>query len=825
MEFNIRKSKLYHSIKFRQGSLYAFSVFVTPILLVLVPLLFTASIYFNLLVIYSIFGLFSAFLMPILFFRLAFSDELPQLDIKQYIASNGTKDISLAMSCSAVRIMQISDICAKKHRSKLSPFWLIEAFSLDPEGRELLLRIGMNINLSNFSESFEDADTDNWKNLFTSAIKFAEENNGIYIEIEDLMVGLVKTNKAFERLVNFFELDAENVSNVALWHKRLREYRKKLPFWLKPVISPLGQDWAFGYARILNRLGSNLTRISLFSPDISIFNKKPLLESVERILARSAKNNVLLVGENGVGKKMIVNALAQKISKDDTHPNLKYKQIIQINAGSLIAGTRGQGDVVQRVEMMMNEAAYNGDIILLLENIHALISSSNDEGAINASEILLPHLSGDRVQVIGTTTLDKYHQDIEASPAIVDAFERIDVPESNSDEALQILEDNIPALEYRYGVFFTLPVLQEIVKLADRFLHDKYFPQKAIDLADEVSVKVSAEKNILIRKKDVQDIISGRTHVPVGEVAEAEKDKLLNLETILHQKIIGQNEAITAVSNALRRARSGLAGKNRPIGSFLFVGPTGVGKTETTKALSEIYFGSESKMIRFDMSEYQDPTSVYRLIGTPPSPGAPSQSGILTTAVHDNPFSLILLDELEKAHSSVQTLFLQVLDDGRLTDSEGKTIDFKNSIIIATSNAGSEMIRQYLKSGAQDVAKLKEILLDYLQKNGIYKPEFLNRFDAVVAFKPLLKEEIGLIANLMIGDINKNLEEKGVSVAVNPDGIDYLVQKGYDAVFGARPMRRLLQEKIENILARRLLLEKFPHGTVINLSLQELENA
>ncbi|MDO8513652.1 MAG: ATP-dependent Clp protease ATP-binding subunit [bacterium] len=826
MVFEIDKTDIATSVRYQKSNIFKTAKIFLPLAIFLLLLVLALAIILKNNSMALVGTLLMLVIPPLVYFRLAFINGKPSKLLGDCL-NDQNLNLALAANTSAISVVIVGEGYAKKNNSVMSPFWLMYGFLEDNESRELFIRMGIFINANNL-ESVKNnirLDSSAMERLLASSAEFASSSGGTYLEVEDLIVGLVKTDEFFKSLIKMADIDEKAVIDVALWHKRVRKERVKVPFWEEPVIGGVGQDWAYGYTQMLQQYGLNLTKTAGYSGvHVELFSRSSYVEEMERLLAKSEKNNVLLVGDYGVGKKTMIMALAQKISGGAVHPALRYKQIMQINVGALLAGSQTQGDIVGRVQMLLNEAARAGNMILFFDDFHAMVSSEQSVGSVNAAEIILPYLQGSALQVIGSTTIERYHKDIETATGIIELFEKIDVPEPSAEEALKMLEESVPLLEGRYGVIFIYQALHEIVKLSERYIHDKPFPQKALDLASEVAVKVSATKNRIVTNKDVEDTVSARTHVPLGAVQSSEKDRLLNLENILHNRIVGQNEAVEAVANAMRRSRSGLSDKHRPIGTFLFVGPTGVGKTEMAKALAEAYFGDEEKMIRFDMSEYQDAASIYNLIGSPAGPGAEGQPGLMTSAVHDNPFSLLLLDELEKAHPNLLTLFLQVFDDGRLTGGNGKTIDFTNTIIIATSNAGSEVVREYLASGQSNVEELKTNLLNYLQEQGIYRPEFLNRFGGIIVFRPLMQDEIARVAQLMIDGLNKQLEDKGITIQVAPDALDYLVKLGYDPVFGARPMRRVIQEKLENFLAKKMLVEGTERGAVINLTLADLSS-
>lgn len=811
-------------VRFRKSGIFQLAQIALPIVIFLFVLCLTLSLVMMAPQLMLVAAVLMLAMPPLIYFRLAYIDTPPKMTLNEWMRNPGA-NLALAMGSSAVAVMMTAEKRAAKNNAPLTPFWLLYGFIEEMEGKELLIRLGLFLNETNLTNLLNSAreDSSQVENTFLKSVEYANAQGGKYLEIEDFLVGLWQCDELFNKLLVSVGIDEKAIYDVVSWHKRIRKECYQPPFWEKPVIGGVGQDWAYGYTPMLQQFASSLTNEAQFAAaHIELFSRSSYVESMEQLLAKSGQNNVLLVGDYGVGKKTMVMALAQKIVSGNIHPALRYKQVMQVNVGALLAGSQTQGDIVQRIEILLYEAARAGNIILFFEDFHALVSSDQNVGSINAAEVILPYLQSSVLQVIGSTTVERYHLDIERAAGILNVFEKVDIPEPSEEESLKMLEESLPMIENKYGVLFIYQALKEIVNLSERYIHDKPFPQKALDLASEVGVKLATTKNRVATDKDVQEVVSMKTHVPVGNVETQEKDRLLNLENILHQRVIGQNEAVVAVSNAMRRARSGLSSGKRPIGTFLFIGPTGVGKTEMAKALAEAYFGDEKRMIRFDMSEYQDEASIYNLIGAPAGPGSEGTPGLLTSAIHDNPFSLILLDELEKAHPNLLTLFLQVFDDGRLTSGNGKTVDFTNSIIIATSNAGSEIVRQYLASGKNDVEELKTNLMNYLQEQGIYRPEFLNRFDGVIAFRPLEISEVAQIAQLMINGLNQQLAEKGLAVNVSEEALDYLVQKGYDPVFGARPMRRVIQENLENVLAKKMLSTQFDRGTVIEIGMADL---
>jgi ATP-dependent Clp protease ATP-binding subunit ClpC len=435
-------------------------------------------------------------------------------------------------------------------------------------------------------------------------------------------------------------------------------------------------------------------------------------------------------------------------------------------------------------------------------------------GSVDASAILLPFLRSPRIHIIGTITTAEYHQFIEPKLELLSQFEKIDIAPPSYDQVMDILLDVLPSYEFRSRVFVPYRTLKEAVILGGRYLKDKNFPLLGIELIDQLTTSLAARGRDFAKPSDVQEIISAAVHVPLGEVGGAEKEKLLNLEDLLHKRIIDQEEAISLIAQAMRRARAGVSAGKRPIGSFLFLGPTGVGKTETAKALAEVYFGSEKAMLRFDMSEYQQISSLDRLIGSPPGSPEAEAGGQLTNAVREKPFSLLLLDEIEKAHPDILNLFLQVFDEGHLTDSLGRKVDFRDTIIIATSNAGANIIREGVEKN-EAFEDLRKKLMEYLMNEAIFRPEFLNRFDAVVMFKPITPENMEKVVTLMLQNLKSHLkEEKEIELVWDEKAVKNLAKKGYDPQFGARPLRRLIQDTLEADIAEKILRDELPRGSI-----------
>ena len=612
------------------------------------------------------------------------------------------------------------------------------------------------------------------------------------------------------------------------------------------------------------------------------------IERVIQILARRTKNNPVLIGEPGVGKTAVAEGLAIRIVNAEVPDILDGKKVIQLDMGLLVAGTKYRGEFEERLKKIMDEIRQAGNIILVIDEMHTLIGAGAAEGAIDAANILKPALSRGEIQVIGATTLEEYRKYVEKDSALERRFQSVIIDEPSEDESIEILKGLKQKYEDHHKLIISDEAIVAAVKLSSKYITERFLPDKAIDVIDEASSKVrlkvsslspegkelEKELRALIKEKEdairnqefekasqlrddeadlkekirevaqqyreeheankptvtaenVAEVISTMTGVPVTKLTEGESERLLKLEDTLHARVIGQNDAVVAISKAIRRARVGLKSPNRPIGSFIFCGPTGVGKTELAKALAEAVFGSEDNMIRVDMSEFMEKHSTAKLIGSPPGYVGYDDGGNLTEQIRKKPYSVVLFDEIEKAHPDVFNIMLQILDDGRLTDSKGRHVNFKNTIIIMTSNVGASMITTTSRLGfatsddesKDKYEKLKETVSEEMKK--AFRPEFLNRIDETIVFAHLTKLEIRQIVDLMLKDLLKRLQERELSVEVTDEVKDHLAEAGYSEAYGARPLRRLIQRKIEDMLAEEILSGKYLAGDTIKLVMNE----
>lgn len=607
-----------------------------------------------------------------------------------------------------------------------------------------------------------------------------------------------------------------------------------------------------------------------------------------QILSRRTKNNPCLVGEPGVGKTAIVEGLAQRIISSMVPESVKNKRVVVLDLSGMVAGSKYRGEFEERIRNVINEVRSNQGILLFIDELHTIIGAGGAEGALDASNILKPSLSRGEIQLIGATTLEEYRKYIEKDAALERRFQPVTVEEPSEEETIEILKGLRPYYEKHHGVVIEDSALEAAVKMSERYINDRFLPDKAIDIIDEAASKVrlggyrmapevdamelelheiqkdkekavkqadlslakelqarqreieteiskykekeerrNKRKKISVTEASVADIISDWTKIPVQRLTEGETKRLARLEKELHKRVIGQEEAVKAVAQAVKRGRVGLKDPNRPIGSFLFLGPTGVGKTELSKALAEAVFGSEQAMIRVDMSEYMEKHSVSKLIGSPPGYVGYDEGGQLSEKVRRNPYSVVLFDEVEKAHPDVFNVLLQVLDDGHITDSTGRVVDFKNTVIIMTSNAGAENIVApkslgFASSSTDEQVhdNMKSKVMDEVKR--IFKPEFINRIDDIIVFHMLKKEQIGQIVDIMMKTVNDRImEQMKLSVELDDEAKAYIVDKGYDAKYGARPLRRTIQNEIEDELAERILEGKIKAGNKVLVTVKD----
>ncbi len=646
--------------------------------------------------------------------------------------------------------------------------------------------------------------------VVSEAAKIADKRKREKISPGELLVAVARLDSFFKRFLVQNDIRQEDIEDLVFWQKRLQDQVvKKKRFWDYNNLLQKGflaKDWAAGFTITLDKYSLDLREKVGTSGFREIIGHKEEIKRVERILEKKEINNVLLVGQPGAGRDSIVEALAQRAFFSKSSENINFKRILKFDITSLTAEITSSEMQEAILDKCFQEAVKAGNIILVIDEFHNFVSDIPKPGVVDISGILGRYLALSDFQIIAVTTYDGLHSIIEKNPSLNNLFEKVEVKEISEKETLHLLENYVPFFEKKHKKFINYKALREVLTLSSRYLTQTPFPEKALRLLDEaMSYLAVYTKDYVLREEHIKKVITEKTEIPVEELEAKEKKVLLNLEKLIHQRIINQEEAVKQTASALRRARAEVSLRKGPIGTFLFLGPTGVGKTETSKALSSIYFGSEKRMIRLDMSEFQNLEDIKRLIGSQ------HESGLLTTPVRENPFSLVLLDEIEKAHVKILNLFLQVLDEGWLTDGMGRKVDFKNTIIIATSNAGAEIIRQDIQAD-KALNIIKDDLLDYLFREKVFRPEFINRFDAVIVFRPLTKENLLDIAHLMLDKLARNLQDKGIRFEITLPLKQKIAELGYNPVFGAREMKRVLQDKVENVLANAILSGKLKRG-------------
>lgn len=646
------------------------------------------------------------------------------------------------------------------------------------------------------------------------------------ISVFHLFTALARTEPLFKDILNLYELTQEDVEEVALWQERIeREKEKKRKFWEREnLVRPggLAKGWAAAYTITLDEFSQEISEILKKEPPTEVILHQREIKLLEDTLIKPGASCALLVGETGVGRKTMVLNFTDKILRGKSYQVLNWKRVMELDMPALIAASQNIRNLERNLKIIFNEVLRAGNIILVINQIHNYIGfefGAEAVAKVDISGILSQYLPYQNFRIVGITTFEGYHRAIENVPELTARFTKIEVKEPTLEEAFKVLEEEVTKQEKETGFFIPLKSVKEIINLADRYIGTVPFPKKVIDLLQEIIIyefRYGRRSPGIILPDEVAALVSEKVEIPVGKTEEEERELLLNLEEIIHQRLINQEEAVSEIANALRRARAELKKRERTIGNFLFLGPTGVGKTETAKCLAGAYFGSKKRMIRLDMSEYQTVDSLKRLIG------GEGELGYFTTQVREDPFSLILLDEIEKTHPNILNLFLQVFDEGHLTDAFGRSVDFKNTIIIATSNAGSELIRQAIKAG-KDLVYFKEEFLDELLRRGIFRPEFLNRFDAVVLFRPLAPEHLYKIAEIMLKDLREGLLEKNIELIITPELIEKISKLGFEPEFGAREMRRVIQDKVENNIAKAILGMKIRYGSKIKIDSETFE--
>ncbi len=764
----------------------------------------------------------------------------------------------------------------------------------EEDGVAAKVLVGMGINLGKIAQAVEyiigPGDKSNInrtgltvkaKKVIELAIDEARQLKHSYIGTEHLLLGLLRESEGVaSKVLDSFGVTLEKTRS-AVTHTSSQSSAK----------NRIIRQSSASRTPTLDQVSHDLTAAARADKLDPVIGREKEIERLIQILSRRNKNNPALIGEPGVGKTAIVEGLAHRIISEDVPGTLENKRVVALDIASVVAGTKYRGEFEERLKKVIEEVKAAGNCILFIDEFHTMMGAGAAEGAVDAANILKPSLARGELQCIGATTLDDYRKHIERDSALERRFQPILVEEPSEEEALEILRGVKSRYEDHHQLIITEEALKSAVSFASRYIPDRFLPDKAIDLIDEAASRVrikhyakpaglkqlkqdednyrkgkeealeaqqydtaadmrqqeieagekikeleeiTAETQQLakpeVTPEHIAEVVAMWTGIPIIQIAEDETERLLNMEEELHKRIVGQDEAIVTISKAVRRARAGLKDPRHPIGSFVFLGPTGVGKTELARALAEFMFGNEDSLVRIDMSEFMEKFAVSRLVGAPPGYVGFEEGGQLTEAVRRKPYSCILLDEIEKAHPDVFNILLQIFDDGHLTDAKGRKVDFRNSIIIMTSNIGADLIRKGHGIGfasRSDESKLQQQSYDTMKDKLLgevkkaFKPEFLNRIDSVVVFHPLNKEQIREIVDLMLVTITKQLAEKEITLKVSSEAKDFLGEKGYDEAYGARPLRRAIQEMVENKISEDILRSNFKAGDTICVDLEE----
>ena len=709
----------------------------------------------------------------------------------------------------------IDDVMAADVLGKLprrpTPTDIAEAITGTRAGQFLALRLGLTPNfLHNISVDNPDQTEQVWK----AAIEIWQSTKSPKITSAVLAAAIVKQLPQHDSLLANMKIDFQDIEETIKWYERIKalieEHNKK------PLrTGGIARDWSFGYTPLLSRFAQNISaNISGQMLTTKLAAHESALEQMMKIFSSGGRQNIALIGADGAGKSTVVSAFAEMLI--DGHQgvpgSLMYQQVFMLDASSLVSVASGRGELENLVTMILNEAFLSKNVILCLDN--AQLFFEEGVGSVDLSNVLLPILEAGRLRMILTMDEQRFLQISQTKPQLAHALNTIAIQPSNESETMKIMRDQLVLFEAQHKVRYMYQALAEAYRVGDRYVQDLVMPGKALKILEAAA---SYASDGLVTAQSVDDAIEKTLGIKISVASLSdEREKLLNLESLIHQRMINQSRAVTVVSDAIRRARTGVRNQNRPIGAFLFLGPTGVGKTELSKALADVYFGGEGSMIRLDLNEFVRPDDVARLIAD----GA-RDPGSLTAQAQKKPFSVVLLDEIEKAHPQVLTTLLQLLDEGILRDENNREISFRDTIVIATSNAGADRIREYIERGYQ-LEQFEQTFIDELINANLFRPEFLNRFDEIVLFRPLGKEELLQVVDLILAGVNKTLAPQKIQVAVEEEGKKLLVEAGYDPRLGARPMRRVVQRAVENTVAKQMLAGTVAPGSTTIITAEQI---
>jgi len=658
--------------------------------------------------------------------------------------------------------------------------------------------------------------------LLASAASKAMMHSSPLVSAADLFWGLLTENENYEQILIDLELEETDLSNIFFLESKFftaSKYPSTATETLKSHAAGIAQGWDSGYTLFLDRFSYNV--LGNLRGDFSVEGRTGIVSEMENILTKKSKNNVILTGPVGVGKTTIIKEVVSRITWGTTLPGLAYARVLELNLGTIISYAADRASLEKILIGVLNDAVRAGNIILYVPEIQDLFAGGGKEGTIDASEIILPYLRDSGLRIIGATTDKHFQTYIESKPELAALITKIEVPPTEKSDTLRVLAEMSIYMGQEYGVRVTYQALKMIYTLTEKFVTEKEFPGKAVDMLENVLTAAKNEHVTVLDKEAVARVAGKDLNVKVTEATRDEKDILLKLEETMHSRVVGQFAAVTALSDALRRARTDIKSDKRPIGSFLFLGPTGVGKTELAKTLAWAYYGNEEQIVRMDMNQFQDPDSITRFIGKKVADSEELEGGEFVKKIRTNPSSVVLLDEIEKANPNILDLFLQALDEGYITDGMGEKVILTGAIIIATSNAGANTIRKAVADNIE-YQRVKETVLEEVQNTGVFKPEFLNRFDGVIVFSPLSGSEILKVAELMFQSIQADFKGKGYDIELETGVLEKLAQEGYVPEMGARPMRRVFQDRLENFLAKKMLEGTIKKGETYTVSMTDL---
>jgi len=849
MIFDFKNTTSYRAVKREAFPLFRFSgilrdiflfLFVLSLCSVMISLLGFFSLYFAIKLCVLSLSFYLLFWNLSLFIDFKIKKTASPLAIEDVIKNPDEYNLAELFNFSVIKIVNDAVRFSEKRKLSVSSTALLySAVKISEDINLICFRLGIDTkklqeNLKNSSEKMgrqENSEifSEDFKQTIIEALNIANSLGHKEIGEKEIIIALAKCNDFFKKTLVEFDLKEKDVENLAMWlDSAENSLERSKKFWSYENLTragSMGKDWATGYTVTLDQFSTDWRRVVSRWAFKEIVGHEKEIDQAEMILARSNLANVLIVGEPGTGRKSIVEAIAQKCYLEKSLPELNDKRVVELDLVQLSARVQDFEKLETVLDDIFSEAITSGNVILVIDELHNFVEQKSQRpGAIDISGILSKYLAIPSFQFVGITSYDGLHRCIEKNRSFADFFRKVEVSEISESDTIKILQNYALDFEYKNKILILYPALREIVNLTAKYIPSLPFPKKATDILDEAVVYLQTLKSLPAGRQEkvllphhIAEIISQKTEIPVGKMDVKEKEVLLNLENLIHQRIVNQAEAVKEISVAMRRARAGIGSSKRPMGTFLFLGPTGVGKTETSKALSQIYFGSEDKAIRLDMSEFQAIADIPRLIG---SVSPVEMQGLLTTPVRETPFSLVLLDEIEKAHPDILNLLLQVLDEGHITDGQGRKVVFTNTIIICTSNAGADMIFKEVESG-QPIDKQK--LVDFLIEKGLFRPEFINRFDATVIFHPLTKANLLDISALMLGALKKNLAEKEIHFEITEELKEKIVEMSYKPEFGAREMRRVIQDTVENSVAQALLSDKIKKGDIISINSETFE--